>query len=252
MDPATAYLASAGIMGVAGLAGGAMNSAAQAGANEKNLQMMRENNQNNAFWTEAAWTREDNAVRRRANDLKLAGMSPVLAAGQGASSSAPIKMEAGHVESTRPGDAVTNAAQGIIAASEVARTRANVANIDANTNYTKTQERAAMQSMGQELIMNGFKSGAISAETARAWQETARKRYELERDKQAGLGDRSTTPARLMQDVKSVAGKPFGFINRNPDNKVHMSPGVGSGEGLLMDGKGNVYDKNGKLLKKGG
>lgn len=64
-----------------GLAGGILGTVGQWMTNRRNEGLMRE-----------SWEREDTAVQRRVADLKAAGLSPVLAAGQGASSSAPIQL----------------------------------------------------------------------------------------------------------------------------------------------------------------
>lgn len=41
-----------------------------------------------------AWNREDNAIQRRVDDLRAAGLSPTLAAGSAAASSSPISIGA--------------------------------------------------------------------------------------------------------------------------------------------------------------
>lgn len=51
-------------------------------------------NAQNFMLTKQQWKRDDNAVQRRSADLEAAGLSKTLAAGSGASSSAPISMQA--------------------------------------------------------------------------------------------------------------------------------------------------------------
>lgn len=105
---------------LAGIGGGLISGVGSVYNNERNIDFQRETNAANAALTRESWSRDDNAIQRRVSDLRAAGLSPVLAAGVGASNSAPIQ-----VRSPEAGDNVANSAlQGAMTSASIAATHA--------------------------------------------------------------------------------------------------------------------------------
>lgn len=106
MDPVTGGM----------LAMGGLSTIANIFTNQKNLDYQKEQLDYMKGVQQQTWQREDNAVQRRVADLQAAGLSPVLAAGSAASTSAPIKVDPMRTEDPtgiEHGVAAATAAMGI-------------------------------------------------------------------------------------------------------------------------------------------
>lgn len=84
------------VSGLFGVANTAVETATDRDIANANLDYQRETNVKNEALMRESWMRDDNAVQRRAEDMRAAGMSPLLAAGDAASNSGPTNMQAPH------------------------------------------------------------------------------------------------------------------------------------------------------------
>lgn len=140
------------------------------------------------------FAREDTSVQRRVADLKAAGLSPVLAAGQGASAGSVIST---HAPQFDVGD-FTNALQ----AMQMQNTQKQMDLTDAD--ITKTHAEQAY----------------IEQQKAKSYQDTVKQKLENDYSAETGIPASVSGPAQWLRDIGGVGGGPIGDAIKGAVNEM--------------------------------
>lgn len=200
------------IEGLMGLGAAGIDAATANQINKANISMQRETNALNEKLMRESWQREDNAVQRRAADLKAAGQSPLLASGAAAQSSGPVSMTAPR-QSQKAVDA-SMIMQGIAQGLQMKKTEMDIAAQKQQMRLADVGAYIALQDSINRNFMTDVdaRTKPVHAEAAKTsaqasmWQaQTAAERQRLEdrkwRESGAAMAQRSMDLMRAQHDM---------------------------------------------------
>jgi CxxC motif-containing protein len=161
------------LLGVLGAATGIAGGISDIWSSNRQNQIAQDNLDWQKAMQEEAWAREDTAVQRRAADLEAAGMNPVLAAGQGASSSSPITLQNPQIKS--PFGNLQNRVQ---AQQQMAKSNAEIELINSQAQSVKSDTALKEQTYGQNQIMNPLRVQDLTSQINNRNADTVLKKTE--------------------------------------------------------------------------
>ena len=159
------------------------------------------------------FAREDTSVARRVADLKASGLSPVLAAGQGAGTGGTVSVTPPQLDL---GDNAMVAMNLMKQEADISATRAQEA-------YTKLQQQRAEQLLPAEIaqIEAGIKNA--DAQTYKTYQDAKKAKVEADNMTRTGTSGQNTL-SQWYRDLLGTSNKAIETIKKNQSNKAKGKP----------------------------
>ena len=155
------------------------------------------------------FAREDTSIARRVADLKASGLSPVLAAGQGAGTG-------GTVSVTPP---QLNLGDNAMVAMNLMKQEADISATRAQEAYTKLQQQRAEQLLPAELsqIEAGIKNA--DAQTYKTYQEGKKAKVEANNMTRTGTSGQNIF-SQVFRDLTGATNTSVDNVKKSLDNKA--------------------------------
>ena len=171
--------------------------------NQKDVLAWQKDTQQDIF------AREDTSIARRVADLKASGLSPVLAAGQGAGTG-------GAVSVTPP---QLNLGDNAMVAMNLMKQEADISATRAQEAYTKLQQQRAEQLLPAEIaqIEAGIKNA--DAQTYKTYQDAKKAKVEADNMTRTGTSGQNIF-SQVFRDLLGATNTSVDNVKKSLDNKA--------------------------------
>ena len=155
------------------------------------------------------FAREDTSIARRVADLKASGLSPVLAAGQGAGTG-------GTVSVTPP---QLNLGDNALVAMNLLKQEADISATRAQEEYTKLQQNRAEQLLPAELSQIEAAIKNADAQTYKTYQDAKKAKVEADNMAKTGTSGQNVF-SQIFRDLTGATNNSVDNVKKSLDKKA--------------------------------
>lgn len=206
---------SAAILGLATALPSLANTYFQYQAQQDNLKEQKKWNTYNSWLQQALFNRDDNSILRRVADLRAAGLSPILAAGQGAGTSGPIPISGAKKDAINIGSLTAEA----VSALNLMKMESEISATRAQEEYTRMQQRNAEELLPSQIELLKANTNNANSQSYKTYQDAKTSKVSGDNVEDIGFVPRTTFGGWLFDAINA------GLAAGNKTNQIKKATG---------------------------